>query len=343
MLNYIKEQINEKEYMTLTEAVAEKVASGDDSVRDMFLDDPDALVIGSEEDPEVAKMVDSLPDELPETAEVTDSDVEEIKEYFNITEADLEDEFDSEDMYENDDEDIYASDVQKFATEGFEDIEEALNDIESILEGEQAEKYKQKKRNEQKRNEINAMKDAHKTGMSYIRRHESGHGDRKADDIVDKEIKRRNKDDYYYWDSKGVRDRNTALNAAARHERRHGSKTEGIEYLDELFEDYEIDNIIDEAAEMSAEDNYENEGADIYDSCPRKVATEEVEELEDIEEAFDDIEEILEGKITNKVKKVGKDIKKKLPFGKKEGSEEVDDEEEIEESVEEFDFDDFVI
>ena len=123
MLNYIKDQIKEDAYTSLTEAVADKVASGDDEVRDMFLDDPDAMVIGSEDDPEVAKVVDSLPDELPETSEVNDKDIEQLKEYFNLSDEDLEGFMESSEELEAEVADD--GDVEDATTESKETVEES--------------------------------------------------------------------------------------------------------------------------------------------------------------------------------------------------------------------------
>lgn len=60
-------------------------------VKDMFLDDPDAIVIGAENDPEVAKFVDSIPVDDEDAKDATEADIKKIVEsmdtYFNIGEA----------------------------------------------------------------------------------------------------------------------------------------------------------------------------------------------------------------------------------------------------------------
>ncbi len=363
MLKYIKEQIKEKTYMTLSEAVSEKISDGDDEVRDMFLDDPEAMMIGAEDDPEIEKMVNALPDEMPETMEVGEKDIAKIKESFSLLEGDLADEFTSDDMYENDDEDIYDSSYQKVATEDSDDIEELFEDIENILEGEQADAYKTRKEKEAKERQYHETKKALHKGSKYYNLDTKEMTPRAKE--LDNKTKHMNASASYK--ERAMKDRNGdkdtrlrnfrdsahALDATDRWVRRHGNKkpvtaSAGLDFLEDVFEDYEIDEIMDEAtydAEMSPEDNYENEGESIYASDVHKLATENFDDIDSLEEDFDEIDDILEGKLGDaakaakkKAKKFGKDMKKKLPFGKKEGSEDIDVDDEDDDDDFDFDF-----
>lgn len=70
MLVELKKAINEHRVGEFTtEVMLEKSAS----IKDVFLDDPDAVVIGAENDPEIAKLVKDIP-------AYEEDDDEEIKE-----------------------------------------------------------------------------------------------------------------------------------------------------------------------------------------------------------------------------------------------------------------------
>ena len=115
MLDNLKKQINAEMYDgTLLEAAIEQIASDDDDIRDTMLDDPDALVIGAEEDPQIEKLVNSLPDTVIEDDEITEKDIARIAEEYipeSILEADAsaadeETSKDDDDSDDADDDDI---------------------------------------------------------------------------------------------------------------------------------------------------------------------------------------------------------------------------------------------
>ena len=58
-------------------------------VKDMFLDDPEALVLGAENDPEVAKFVESIPVDDEDAQEATEADVKKIVESMETYFSDL--------------------------------------------------------------------------------------------------------------------------------------------------------------------------------------------------------------------------------------------------------------
>ena len=61
------------------------------SIRDMFLDDKEALVLGAEDDPEVAKFVESIPVDDEDAKPVTAEDVAKITESMDSYFGDLKD------------------------------------------------------------------------------------------------------------------------------------------------------------------------------------------------------------------------------------------------------------
>jgi len=82
MLTTLKAKMrNDVEFRTSLEAASEYISENIDDIKDIFLDDPDALIIGAENDPEIAKLVDSLPDD-PDVEEVTAKDIEDLVEGF---------------------------------------------------------------------------------------------------------------------------------------------------------------------------------------------------------------------------------------------------------------------
>lgn len=73
MLRALKESVFKAEMdNVLVEAVIEGTT---DSIKDAFLEDPDAVVIGAENDPEIDKLVK----DLPEYGEVGAKDIEDLK------------------------------------------------------------------------------------------------------------------------------------------------------------------------------------------------------------------------------------------------------------------------
>lgn len=80
---FLKDQfINEKKSNKNNEILGE--AFGNDDIRDMFLDDPDTVVSGSENDEDVEKAVDKLPgfDFKPTDDPDDDADLSELIENF---------------------------------------------------------------------------------------------------------------------------------------------------------------------------------------------------------------------------------------------------------------------
>ena len=83
MLENLKKQIaDDLFYSSALEASMEQIVNDDDDIKDTMLNDPDALVIGAEDDPEIEKLVDKLPDTMFEDDEVTDSQIENLAEEF---------------------------------------------------------------------------------------------------------------------------------------------------------------------------------------------------------------------------------------------------------------------
>lgn len=73
MLRALKESVFKAEMdNVLVEAVIEGTT---DNIKDAFLEDPDAVVIGAENDPEIDKLVK----DLPEYGEVGAKDIEDLK------------------------------------------------------------------------------------------------------------------------------------------------------------------------------------------------------------------------------------------------------------------------
>ena len=80
MLDSLKRDIRrQRESEFADEAIIESVS--DDSVKSAFLDDIDVSVIGAESDPEIAQLVNSIPE-----YEENDADVEMELEVKNLTE-----------------------------------------------------------------------------------------------------------------------------------------------------------------------------------------------------------------------------------------------------------------
>lgn len=107
MLENLKRTIREDIYgSSLLEAAAEQISQDDDDIRDTMLDDPDAIIIGAENDPEIEKIVNSLPDTVIEDDEVTTKDIEKITEEYVPESAADDDSHESDDDYDDDDDDV---------------------------------------------------------------------------------------------------------------------------------------------------------------------------------------------------------------------------------------------
>lgn len=102
MLENLKRHLyEENETSSALEAAAERLADDDEDIEDAFLDaeaDPDAVVVGAENDPEIAKLVDEIP---ADDDDVTTTDVEKAIEAF-VPIDDLEPEKETEPVDEGD-------------------------------------------------------------------------------------------------------------------------------------------------------------------------------------------------------------------------------------------------
>jgi len=81
MLENLKKQMaDDLFYSSSLESAMQQMSEDDEDIKDTMLNDPDALVMGAEDDPEIEKLVDKIPDTSFEDDEVTDSDIEKITE-----------------------------------------------------------------------------------------------------------------------------------------------------------------------------------------------------------------------------------------------------------------------
>ena len=71
MLGYIKNEATSGSYDYIAESIA------DDDLRDTFLDDPEAAVIGAENDPGISKFIESIPED-DELEPLSNKDIEKI-------------------------------------------------------------------------------------------------------------------------------------------------------------------------------------------------------------------------------------------------------------------------
>jgi uncharacterized protein (DUF1778 family) len=82
MLDRLKSDIARQKHNDFVMEAAVKSASDHDSdIKDAFLDDPDMAVMGAENDPEIAKLVDQIP-EYEGQDEVSDEEIERLEESF---------------------------------------------------------------------------------------------------------------------------------------------------------------------------------------------------------------------------------------------------------------------
>ena len=135
MLTTLKAKMrNDVEFGTSLEAASEYISENNDDIKDVFLDDFDALVIGAENDPEIAKLVDSLPDD-PDVEVVTASDIEKIEDLVEgfipesvLTEGSVTESI--EDGYEDGDVGDADEDEEEEENEVFEELEDIeLDDL----------------------------------------------------------------------------------------------------------------------------------------------------------------------------------------------------------------------
>lgn len=83
MLENLKRLINAESTKTVMEEAAEKViVDDDDSIKDAFLDDVETMVVGAENDPEIKKIVDSLPEVADEAEPITQDDLKKMVESY---------------------------------------------------------------------------------------------------------------------------------------------------------------------------------------------------------------------------------------------------------------------
>lgn len=133
MLTTLKAMMrNDVEFKSSLESSIDTVVENNDDIRSIFLDNPDAMVIGAENDPEIKKLVDSLPDDVnEETNDVTDKDIEDIIEGFvpmsMLTEA-IDDGAEDYDAGDFDDDGDYDQEVSETDLgEDQDDIEDAAD------------------------------------------------------------------------------------------------------------------------------------------------------------------------------------------------------------------------
>lgn len=82
MLENLKRMIREDSQPTsVMEAAAERLIDDDSDIRDAFLIDKDGVSIGAENDPEVDKFIDKIP-EYDDEEEISESELEEMIENY---------------------------------------------------------------------------------------------------------------------------------------------------------------------------------------------------------------------------------------------------------------------
>lgn len=80
MISGLKKELSRiKTENFLTEAAVDAAIGTDDDIRDAILDDPETVLAGAEDDPEIEKLVEKIP-EYDE--EVTDKDLEKLEESY---------------------------------------------------------------------------------------------------------------------------------------------------------------------------------------------------------------------------------------------------------------------
>ena len=135
MLTTLKEIIrNDVEFGTSLESAMEHISESGDDIKDVFLDDPDAMVIGAENDPEIAKLVNSLPDDVNEEVnDITEKDIADIVEgfvpmSFIPTMEDVDGSAEDGDPGDNDEDEPYEDMSDVDTGEDQDDIEDAPDD-----------------------------------------------------------------------------------------------------------------------------------------------------------------------------------------------------------------------
>lgn len=82
MLTNLKRSIRNEQFMTAMEAVEEKLINDEEDIKGAFLDDPEQLVDGAENDPEIARLVDKIPEDLEPEDEITEKDIAKVTESY---------------------------------------------------------------------------------------------------------------------------------------------------------------------------------------------------------------------------------------------------------------------
>lgn len=75
MFEFVNKYANNDAY----ERILENSIDNNDDIKDVFLDDPEAMAIGGENDPKIAKFIESIPED-DEAEPVTNEDIEKIEE-----------------------------------------------------------------------------------------------------------------------------------------------------------------------------------------------------------------------------------------------------------------------
>lgn len=130
MLENLKRLISEESYKTAMEEAAEQITTDDDDIKDAFLDDIETMVVGSEEDPEIKKIVDDLPEVADEVEPVSQKDIEKMVESYVPETIIGGNKISTESLIENDFSDLGMDQV--ITESDFIDFE---TDIDSLLEG----------------------------------------------------------------------------------------------------------------------------------------------------------------------------------------------------------------
>ena len=131
MLENLKRLINAESTKTVMEEAAEKViVDDDDSIKDAFLDDVETMVVGAENDPEIKKIVDTLPEVADEAEPVTQDDIKKMVESY-VPESIIHESF-NDTLIESDFSDLGVDDepvIESFDFDfDFDSLEESTND-----------------------------------------------------------------------------------------------------------------------------------------------------------------------------------------------------------------------
>lgn len=80
MILGLKKMLNEETKLDILSEAAKQVTT---DVKDLFLDDPETALIGAEEDPEIAQLVNTIP-EYDDHDEETEREIEKLTENLSV-------------------------------------------------------------------------------------------------------------------------------------------------------------------------------------------------------------------------------------------------------------------